>query len=173
MDKAQAYVILCGPGIAFEDPEYPAAEFATRVCSNRAFRELIYEKKIGYSAGATHEAFRLGGGFFLFAECTPEKIDLAKAELRGLAERIVTRPIPPEELEKTRRALLGERPIQMQRGSSRAEEAGAHVAYGLPPDHRETVLRATAALTPAAVQAAVAKWLDPAKMTVVVVRRAP
>lgn len=173
MDKAQAYVILCAPAVAREHPDFAAADFALRISSLRAFRELIYEKKVGYSAGGTLEAGRTGGGFFLFAQCAPEKIEVAKTELRGLAQRIVSRPIPPEEFEKMRRSILGERPIQMQRGVNRAAEAGAYVAYGLPPDHWQAEQGELMALTPAAVQAAVAKWLDPDKMTVVVVRRAP
>ncbi len=173
LDKEQAYVILGCQAVPYQSPHYPAASFAATVASFRQFRELIYDRKLAYRAFCKIEASRQAGAVFFAAECKPEKIGEVEDALRAYAQDLSARPISPPEFERVRQNILGKHPIERQRGSTRASEAGSNAVFGLPPDYAEHYRLAIAALTPERVHASVRTWLDPEKMTLVVVRRPP
>ncbi|MCI0343637.1 MAG: insulinase family protein, partial [Planctomycetales bacterium] len=172
LDKEQAFVILGCQAPPYQSEHYPAASFAATTISFRAFRELIYERKLSYNASCSLDASRQGGACFFYVECKPEQVVEAEAALRQYIRDLAGGPIPADEFERVRSNILGKHPLERQRGSARAREAGAHAVFGLPPDFSEHYRRAIAALTPQQVHASVRTWLDPERMTLVVVRRA-
>ena len=171
LDKEQAAVMLACPAVAYGAPEYPAADVARALLGDWAFKELIYDKKIGYSTGCSLEVSRHGGGCFLFAQCKPETRDRAVAELRALVRRLTDAPVPVEDLRRVQRQILGGRPLQLQTGAARVFEAGGNAILGLAPDYTDEYLAAVEALTPAALHEAVRAWLDPERLAEVHVHR--
>jgi zinc protease len=170
-DKEQAMVMLATPAVAYGTASYPAADLARSLLGEWAFKELIYDKKVGYSAGCVLEASRGGGACFLFVECGRDVRERAVTELRALVQRLVAQPVDAAEFARAQRRLVGGRPLQLQTGGARVFEAGANAVLGLAPDYTEEYLAAVQALTPAALHAAVREWLDPERLAEVHVHR--
>ncbi|MHC5020219.1 MAG: M16 family metallopeptidase [Planctomycetota bacterium] len=173
MDKEQAFVVMGCQAVAYDDERYPAASMLAKVGAVRAFKELIYERKVGYSASVWLDSSMHGGGLFLYVHCQAEKVDAAIAELQALAEALATQPIPAEELAKAKANVIGGTRLSMQRAAAVARSAGGNAVVGLPPDHTERYLAAIAKLTPKQIRESAGGWLDPAALTLVIVRRDP
>ncbi len=170
--KPQSVVIVGQPAVPRSSPDRIALEafnvvlggsFTSRLEQN--LRELH-----GYTYGAGSR-FAFGRGPGPWAARSSVKTDVTGAALSELLKEIraaVAEPVAPAELDKARALLAYELVETLSHADALAREVTDMFLDGVPPDELRTRVPRLQALTPALVQAAAARVLDPAHMIIVI-----
>ncbi len=170
--KPQSVVVVGQPAVPRSSPDRIALEafnvvlggsFTSRLEQN--LRELH-----GYTYGAGSR-FAFGRGPGPWAARSSVKTDVTGAALEELLKEVraaVAEPVAPAELEKARALLAYELVETLSHADALAREVTEMFLDGVPPDELRTWVPRLQALTPESVQAAAARALDPARMTIVI-----
>ena len=136
-EKEQAHLIMGYPGLTFKDPRKYSLDVLQALLSGqggRLFIELRDKASLAYSVSTIRLDGMDRGYFGGYIACSPEKVDTAismmRAELRKLAEEGCSQ----DELERSKRYLLGRHNIGLQKNSSVVSEILFDELYGLPYD---------------------------------------
>ncbi|MEO7361445.1 MAG: pitrilysin family protein [Gemmatimonadaceae bacterium] len=136
--------------------------------TSRLNNNLRETKGYTYGAGSGFSMRREPGPFIASAEIVAEKTDSAMIEfmkeLNGIRE-----PMKPEELEKTKRYLQLGYPAAFEEGYGIARAIARLVPYGLPLSTLSNYQENIGAVTAADVERTAKQYIDPTKMSLVVV----
>ncbi len=155
------------PGLTH--PDVPALDVLAGILgdgrSSRLYRPLREEQSLVHGIGASAYTPGTEGVFFVSADCDPEKrteaISAALEIIRDVSENGVTQA----EVDKIRRGLLADEFDSLTTTRGLAATLGSDYLYTGDLDFTRHALAALSEVTPAAVQAAAAKYLDPKKIT--------
>ena len=121
-----------------------------------------------YGAGSRFDMRRTAGPFTARAEVTGTKTDSSLVEfLREL--RAIRDTVPAEELAKAKRFLQLQLPGQFETTGDIAGQLVPIVLYGLPLDYYDSVVQRIERVSQSDVQRVAERYVDPSRMTVVVV----
>ncbi|MFN2316981.1 MAG: insulinase family protein [Gemmatimonadales bacterium] len=135
------------------NPQQYAARMANQVlggaADSRLFMTLREEKSWTYGAYSSLARPRGIGSFVANTEVRTEVADSALTELLAQIRRITTEPIPLEEFESAKGALVGRFPLQVETVQQVAAQVASAKRLGLPDDYLATFRTRLAAVTPA------------------------
>ncbi len=134
LDKAQAHILLGYPGLTLEDDDRFALEVLSSVLSGqggRLFMELRDRRSLAYSVTSMGVEGIDPGFFAVYIGCSPDKVDEAVESIRIELKKVCDAAPEADELERSRRYLMGSHDIGLQRASARAALAAFDEAYGL------------------------------------------
>jgi zinc protease len=169
----QAFLLLGTPGFARARPGKAAADVAFQILgggtASRLFRRLREEKGLTYGMGAGPEARKLGGTAIIAgsvkADRVGEALQLILAEIADLRDR----PVSEEELRTAVNGTVLSLPAEFATAGGIAGRLADTVIHGLPDGYWPSYAAEASALTAADVQRAAREWLDPERITAVLV----
>ncbi len=174
---AQTHVYVGHLGVKRSDPDYytllvmdnvlgTGPGFTDRLSATLRDRQgLAYTVSAQITGGAGDQPGAFTGYIGTFADKYTWVRDGFLAEIR----RIRDEPATAAEVEDAKKYLLGGLPFRLTTGGAVAGQLLAAERFGLGFDFLEKSKAAVAAVTPAMVQAAAKKHLDPAKLVIVAV----
>ena len=168
----QSSVRIGGVGVARSTEDYfPLVVMNTILggsFTSRLNQNLRETHGYTYGANSGFAMRQVAGPFTASAEVTGTKTDSALVEFFKEL-RAIRDTVPATELEKAKRYLQLQLPGQFETTGGVASQLVPLVLYGLPLDYYNTYAQRIDAVTQADVQRVAEKYLDPAKLTVVVV----
>jgi zinc protease len=172
-DKANAslYAGLAMP-LGDDDPDYPALALANYILgggSNSHLENRIREKEgLSYGVGSFLAASDLDklGTFGVFAICAPQNMAKVETDVREEIERARRDGFTAAEVAAAKSGYLAERELRRTRDGSIAGTLTHYLHTGRTYAWDQAMEARIAALTPAELQAAVERHLDPARLLV-------
>lgn len=163
---------LGGVGVARSTADYYPLQVMNTALggsfTSRLNQNLRETKGYTYGAGSGFGMRREAGPFIASAEVVAEKTDSAMVEfmkeLNGIRQ-----PMKPEELEKTKKYLQLGYPAEFEEGSDIARAIARLVPYGLPLQTLSDYQKSIGVVTGADVERTAKQYIDPTKMSLVVV----
>jgi predicted Zn-dependent peptidase len=170
---AQSVIAIGGPGVARTSPDYPAIEVMNTLLggsySSRLNQNLRETRGYTYGAGSGFSYRPLPGPFEAGAAVRTDVTDSALVqfflEFRQLRDSLVT----PTELHRAISYITLGLPREFETTGQMARQIGNLLTFGLPPDYYETYGRQVNAVTAEDVQRTARRYIDPARLSVVVV----
>ncbi|MFZ5623900.1 MAG: insulinase family protein [Gemmatimonadota bacterium] len=171
--SVQSNIVVANLTFRPTDPRIHAATVANHVLGGgsdgRLFMILREQKSWTYGAYSSLVRPRGPGYFAATAEVRTEVTDSALAEMLAQLRRIGAEPVPAEELDAAKGALVGRYPLTIETAGQVAAEVANAKLLGLPPDYVPTYRPRLAAVTAAQVQAAARATIRPEAAVIVVV----
>lgn len=172
--SAQSVISIGQVGVPRSTPDYfPLLVLNTMLGGQFVSRvNLNLREDKGYTYGArTAFDYRRGAGPFsatagVFTNVTKESVAEFMKELRGVRGEI---PITGKELEFSKQAIIRGFPRGFETPNQMANRLGDVVLYDLPDDYFNSYIQKVQAVTLDDVQRVANRYLDPAKMAIVVV----
>lgn len=169
----QAGVVVARPGIARADASFYPVSVANTVLgggfSSRLNQEIRIKRGLAYGAGSTVLALRAPGVVAARTSTknpsAPETVSIILAEMK----RLGTEPVSAAELDTRKAVLIGGFGRATETTAGIAGTVGGFVLEDVPLGELGQFVRKVSAVDPAAVQAAAAHVLDPARASIVVV----
>ena len=169
----QAGVVVARPGLARSDARYYPTAVANTILgggfSSRLNQEIRIKRGLAYGAGSSLQAGRqpglIAGRTSTKNPSAPETVSIILAEMKRLGAEAVT----PAELDTRKAVLVGNFGRATETTGGIAGAVGGYVVQGVPLGELGAYVAKVTAVDPAAVQAAAAAELDPARASVVVV----
>jgi zinc protease len=159
--------------ISRTSPDYDVVSVMNAVIgggpTGRLFVHLREEKGYTYGAYSNINAPQYRGSWLASTDVRTEVTEPALRDLMAEVARLRDELVPAAEFEDRKRAIVASFALSLE---SPAAVLGNHVnrwLYGLPVDYWDRLPERIAAVTPAAVQAAAKKYLDPARLQIVAV----
>jgi zinc protease len=171
-DAAQSQIRIGWIGVPRSTPDY----FALRVLNtilggsftSRLNQNLREAHGFAYGASSVFDMRRSAGPFYAAAGVQTDKTAAALTEFFKELEGI-RKPIPPEEVERAKNYVALLMPRSFETTGSMAGSLATAFVYNLPPDYFATFTQRVRAVTPAEVNAAAQRYIQPDKFAVVVV----
>jgi predicted Zn-dependent peptidase len=169
---AQTEIIIGRIGVPRSTADYYALTVMNTILggsfTSRLNNNLREDKGYTYGAGSSFAFDRLAGPFSARAAVHTAVTDKALAEffkeLRGIRERV-----PAEELDRAKNYVALRFPERFEAVSSVARQLGELYVYDLPADYYNQYTRRILAVTAADVQRVARQYVDPERVTVVLV----
>ena len=169
---AQSQIRIGWVGVPRSTPDY----FALRVLNtilggsftSRLNQNLREEHGYAYGASSSFEMRRAAGPFYAAAGVQTDKTAEALTEFFKELDAI-RKPIPAEEIEKAKNYLALLLPRTFETTESLAGSLAQVFVYNLPADYYATYTDRIRAVTPADVQRAAERYIQPDKFAIVIV----
>ncbi|HEX9611163.1 MAG TPA: pitrilysin family protein [Gemmatimonadales bacterium] len=169
---AQTEVVIGRIGVPRSTADYYALVVMNTILggsfTSRLNNNLREDKGYTYGASSSFAFDRLAGPFSARASVHTAVTDKALTEffkeLRGIRERV-----PAEELERAKNFVALRFPERFETVSSVARQLGELYVYDLPADYYDQYTRRILAVTAADVQRVARQYVDPERVTVVLV----
>jgi predicted Zn-dependent peptidase len=175
-DAPQAYLLLGMPGLKRSSEAYVPSTVAFQVLgggmSSRLFRNLREEKGYTYGIYARGDARRLAGASFIVGSVRADVTGAAVKELLGEIERLRQEPVSEDELKEAKSALILGLPADFATAGAIAGRLADLAVQGLPDDYWNRYADEVEKVTADDVRRFAQKFLDPARLTMVVVANA-
>jgi predicted Zn-dependent peptidase len=172
-DAPQTYLLLASPGPSRSSPDFVAASVAFQVLgggtSSRLFRNLREEKGYTYGIYAGADARRLGGASIIAGSVRGDVTAASLRELLDEAGRLRGEPVSGAELADAKNGLVLSLPGEFAAAGSIAGRLGDLALHGLPDDYWNRYAADVMSVTAEDVQRAAARYLDPDRLTLVLV----
>jgi len=133
-EKEQAHLVMGFLGTTMYHPDRFPMEVLSSILSGqggRLFVRLRDQMSLAYSISPFSLELIDTGYFAVYIGTSPNKIEQATEGILSELQRIREEPVPTEELERTKRYLLGSYAISLQRNSSQAFSYALNELYGL------------------------------------------
>jgi predicted Zn-dependent peptidase len=170
---SQSFLLLGSPGIDRRSPDYVAAtvlfELLGGGTNSRLFRTLREEKGYTYGMGAGMDARRLAGGGVVHGYVKAEVTGPALSELLAQLRLLRDEPVGAAELADAEEGIVRSLPSAFATVEDVAGRLADLVVHGLPDDYWSGYGDAVQRVTPGDVQRVARQFLDPARITLVVV----
>jgi predicted Zn-dependent peptidase len=170
---SQSYVFLGAPGLDRRSDDYVAASVLFQVLgggmNSRLFRTLREEKGYTYGMGAFPDARRLAGASVVGGSVKSEVTGAALKDLFLELGKLRDEPVPGDELDEAKQAIVRGLPSDFATLGQTAGQLATLVVHGLPDGYWNTYAQAVQQITAADVQRVAQKYLDPERMTLVMV----
>ena len=153
-------------------PDYLALALANHCLGGASWSRLPGAATIPGSAMDVHTSLtplRNTGLFAIAASAAPESAAAVVVRLREQLARFLDAPIAEDEMQRARRFFQNVFPLQLETPGARASQGLAAYFYGLPADFFDRYDARIGAVSAADAAAAARHWLDPARLTVVIV----
>jgi len=170
---SQTFLILGMPGMARGDPDFIAAQVLFQVLgggsASRLFRDLREDKGYTYGLSARESAQKLGGVSYLGgsvrADATGQAIRDLLAQVNGLRDV----PVPEAELADSKDGIVRSLPGDFATVAGIAGRVAEQVVHALPDDWWARYPARVRAVSAADVQRVARGFLDPEKLSTVMV----
>jgi zinc protease len=154
------------------DPDYIPLTVANRVLGGamgRLFRHLREEKGYTYGIGSGFSALLHRGSWSASTNVRTDVTDPALTDLMAEIEQMRTTPVPEQELNDHKRAIVGGFALLLEQPEQLLGNYVQSWIYNLPADYWDTYPAKVSAVTAAQAQAAAAKYWDPSRLQIVAV----
>lgn len=134
LEKEQSHLVCGYPGLTLHDGRRYALQIMQSVLAGqggRLFLELRDKNSLAYSVSPLRMEGIDGGYFGAYIGCAPNKVDLALSMMREQFDRLRTELIPPDELERAKRYIVGRHDIDLQRSSALSSAILFNDLYGI------------------------------------------
>ena len=172
-DAPQSYLLLGMPGLRRTSDAYVAGTVAFQVLgggmASRLFRNLREEKGYTYGVYARGDARKLAGVSFVVGSVKADVTGPALKEIFSELRRLREEPVPAEELEEAKASLVLGLPADFATAGSTAGRIADLVVHGLPDDYWNRYAARVKQVTADDVKRFADAYLDPSKLTVVMV----
>ncbi len=172
-DAPQSYLYLGMPGLRRSSEDYVAGTVAFQVLgggmASRLFRNLREDKGYTYGIYSRGDARKLAGASVIVGSVKAEVTGAAITELFGEIRRLREEPVPAQELDEAKDALVLSLPAGFATAGATAGRIADLVVNGLPDDYWNRYADLVRKVTPADIQRYAQKYLDPAQLTLVMV----
>ena len=167
--KSQVDLAIGGPGIARNDPHYPALSLGNllfgRIGLMGRLGETVRDRQgLAYYSFSNLIARRAGGHVHVAVGVNPANVAAALGSVRSEMERLRTEPFSEEELDRGRRNQIGGLAVSLERNAEVVEELHRMEFYGLGLDYLERYPEIVHGTSGDAVRAAAAQFFDPNAM---------
>ena len=149
-DRAQAHLLVGFRGLSVHDPDSVALEVISQLLAGqggRLFLDLRDRRSLAYTVSASNVEGAAPGFFAVYIGCAPEKVEEARRGIFEHLEALLEAPPGEDELERTRRNLIGNFAIDRQGSASRAAHLAIDSLLGLGPHHHLTYPERIAAIS--------------------------
>jgi zinc protease len=170
-DLERAEIRLGEAAAPRDAPDYLALALANHCLGGASWSRLPRAATIPGSAGdvrTTLTPLRGTGLFSIAASAPPESTAAVVVRLRDQLTGFLAAPIAGEDLERARRYFQNVLPLQLETLAARTSQWLAADFYGLPADFFDRYDARVASVSAAEVTAAAQRWIDPARLTVVI-----
>ncbi|HWY78097.1 MAG TPA: pitrilysin family protein [Verrucomicrobiae bacterium] len=140
-DKKQAVLVIGFRGATLHDPDRYALELLQEACSDlgsRLFLRIREKLGLAYYVGAQNFLGLSPGYFSFYVGTAPEKLDLVEKELLKEAGLLREQGLTPEELNRAKAKIIGQKKIARQDLGSLALTTALDELFGLGYDRSET-----------------------------------
>lgn len=137
-DKKQAVVLIGFPGASIFDPDRYALELIQEACSDlgsRLFLRIREKLGLAYYVGAQNVLGLVPGYFAFYAGTAPEQAAQVEKEMLAEAQTLRSEGLTPEELQRAKAKLIGQKKIARQDLGSLAQTTALDELYGLGYEH--------------------------------------
>jgi len=169
LPKEQSHVAIGFPGTTLAAADRFAVDVLAELLGGhggRLFAAVRERASLAYSVSAVSVEGIDPGYLALHAGTTPGQERAVIDAMLAVADGLVRRRVPAEELRRVKRHLIGSRAIMRQRVSARAAGAALGHLYGLGHDADERYPDQLEAVDAEAVRAAAVRYLDPGRRIV-------
>jgi zinc protease len=160
-------------GIERTSPDYFAVLMADRVLgggpSGRLFLNLREDKGYTYGAYSQFGGSRFRGTWISSSEVRTDVTEGAMKEFMFELNRLRDQPVPADELENAKRAIVGSFALSLEQPQALLQNVITQKLYNLPVDYWDTYPQKVAAITAADVQRVAQKYIDLGHLQVVAV----
>lgn len=174
-DKANIDVVIGhASGLRRANPDYLAAVLANRALgqstlSSRLGLKVRDEMGLTYGINSTFAESGLGDGPFLIGvTVAPENVELAIETTRQIVEEYISGGIRPDELGDEQSSVVGSFKVGLATNAGMASQLASAELYGLGVGYLDRFPDLIRALTKAEIDAAIRKYLHPARATTVI-----
>ncbi len=169
--RAQSHLVTGTRGLTLDDDDRFSLELLSSALSGqggRLFLELRDKQSLCYSVSAFAVEGIEPGSFAVYMGTSPDKVDQALAGIDKLLAEVAEQGITQAELERSKRYLIGNHQIGLQRLGSRATAMALNELYGLGHTAHRAYPARIDAIALADVRRVAAKVLSGARVTTVV-----
>ncbi len=151
-DTKQAYIYFGSPyNMAVNDPDYYKARVATFILGtggfgSRLMEEIRVKRGLAYSAYARVHVSKSSSYLTGYLQTKIESMDEAKKTVSAVIEKFVKEGVTQEELEQTKKFLLGSEPLRVETMSQRLNRTFMDYYKGFSLDHSAKELQKIKAL---------------------------
>jgi len=173
VDKKQAVVVLGFRGVDMREPDRYALELVQEACSDmgsRLFLRIRDELGLAYYVGAQNFVGVAPGYFSFYAGTEPGKVTRVVEEFMAELEGLRRDGLTPEELQRAKAKVIGQRKIARQDLGGYAMTTALDELYGLGYAHSDTEDDRYAAVTSEDVIRVACRYLTPDAYVLSVVR---
>jgi predicted Zn-dependent peptidase len=160
-------------GIERTSPDYFSVLVADRVLgggpTGRLFLNLREDKGYTYGAYSNFGGTKFRGTWVSSSEVRTDVTEGAMKEFMYELNRLRNDPVPAEELENAKRAIIGGFALSLEQPQTLLQNIITQKLYNLPADYWDTYPQKVSAITVADVQNAAKKYLDMTHLQVVAV----
>lgn len=171
--SVQSNILVGNLAFTPDDPRWYAARVANKVlgggADSRLFLILREQKSWTYGAYSDLERRKGLGSFVANAEVRTEVTDSALTEMLYQLKRIGSEPVPADELEAAKGALVGSYPLSIQTADQVATAVTNARLMGLPADFIQTYRVRLGAVTAEQAESAAKAAIRPDQAVIVVV----
>ncbi len=169
----QVYLVLGMPGLRRASDDFVPATVAFQVLgggsSSRLYRNLREEKGYTYGIYARSDSRKLAGVSWVVGSVKAEITGPALAELLSELRRLRDEPVPEAELADAKNALVLSLPADFATAGAIAGRLAELAVHGLPDDYWNRYADLVRKVTADDVRRVAKEYLDPAKLTIVMV----
>jgi predicted Zn-dependent peptidase len=173
VDAPQSYLLLGLPGLRRVSDDFVTGSVAFQVLgggmSSRLFRNLREDKGYTYGVYARGDARKLAGVSFVVGSVKAEVTGAALQEVLNELGRLRDEPVTEQELADAKDALVLSLPSDFATAHSTAGRIAELALHGLPDDYWDHYAERVRKVTAEDVRRFAASYLDPGKLTVVMV----
>jgi zinc protease len=160
-------------GIERTNPDYFSVLVANRVLgggpSGRLFLNLREHKGYTYGAYSSFNGSKFKGTWEASSEVRTDVTEGAMKEFMNELNRLRDQPVPAEELENAKRAIVGGFALSLEQPAALLNNIITQKLYNLPADYWDAYPQKVASITAADVQNAAKKYIDLGHLQVVAV----
>ncbi len=172
-DAPQVYLLLGMPGLRRSSPDFVPATVAFQVLgggmSSRLFRNLREEKGYTYGVYARSDSRKLAGASFIAGSVKADVAGPALSETLSELGRLGGTPVPESELADAKNALVRSLPADFATAGAIAGRLAELAVHGLPDRYWNEYADLVRKVTADDVRRVARQYLDPAKLTIVMV----
>ncbi len=165
-DKSQSDLVMGWPAMRRNSPDFDAARLANTVLGHfgmmgRLGVNVRERQGMAYYASSRLSADREPGTWIAYAGVNPANVERATQAILDEIKRLRDEPVPPGELEDSKRYLTGSLPLQLETNDGVASVLADIEWHQLGLDYLARYPDIINGLTAEQVQAAAQKYLDP------------
>lgn len=137
-ERMQAHLVLGFFGITLFDPDRYPIDVMNAILAGqggRLFLELRDKLSLAYSVSSFSSELLEPGYFAVYIGTSANKLEQAREGILRELQRICDEPVTPEELERTKRHLIGSHAISLQKNGAQANSFALNELYGLGFDN--------------------------------------
>jgi len=172
--SAQTHILLGQPGIQRDDPDYFTLYVGNHILGGsglvaRLSNEIREKRGLAYSTYSYFLPMRKNGPFQIGLQTRNDQAEEALSVVRDTLKTFIDKGPSAEELDSAKKNITGGFPLRISSNKKILGYIGMIGFYGLPLDYLDTFNDKIQAITPAEVQDAFQRRVDPGKMITVLV----